>query len=730
MAPTTTVLRVAIAVPLAQAFDYLPPPRVDAASVEAGTRLAVPFGRGERVGVVLGHAAESEVERGKLRRALRVLDDVPLLSPELAQTLNWAARYYQHPLGEVMETALPASLRRPQPLPAPAGEPALAHTRVANDADLPRKGSRAAILYELLGEGPLTYSALDARLPGWRSAAANLRKRGLAAATTLRMQAAPAVPIAGPPLSDEQGAAVAAIAARAGEFTPFVLEGITGSGKTEVYLALIAQALARGEQALVLVPEIGLTPQALRRFRERLACRIAVLHSGLADGERARAWLEAARGEAQVVIGTRSAVLAPLARAGIIIVDEEHDASYKQQEGWRYSARDLAVVRGKALGVPIVLGSATPSLETLANVEAGRYTRLRLSSRPGAARVSQFELIDLRGKPLQHGLADATIAALRTCLARGEQALVFRNRRGYAPVLACHVCAWHAACARCDKPLTWHRGAAQLACHHCGALQRVPSTCPQCGNAHLAPLGHGTERLEETLAQLFPQTPLVRIDRETTRRKHAFDSLFGTLANDEPALIVGTQMLAKGHDLPNLTLVVIVGVDEGLYSVDFRAEERLAQLIVQVAGRAGRARKRGTVLLQTHEPQHPLLQTVLRDGYAAAATRLLHERREAGLPPYAHLALLRAQAAQAVQADAFLQAAAALADAPPGIILLGPMPAPMPRRAGMQRAQLLLSAEDRAQLHAFLPDWIARVRALREARRVRWSIDVDPVDLY
>jgi primosomal protein N' (replication factor Y) len=722
-------LRVAIAVPLAQAFDYLPPAGVDAHAVIAGTRLAVPFGRGERVGIVLGHGNGSDVESAKLRRALRVLDDTPLLSGELAQTLAWAARYYQHPLGEVLEAALPASLRRVRALPAPVGERALART-AASDSALPRTGSRAAALYELLAAGPFTYSALDADLPGWRSAAATLRKRGLVAITSLQMRRPPVAPIAGPPLSGEQKAVITAVSAQADQFAPFVLEGITGSGKTEVYLALIAEVIARGQQALVLVPEIGLTPQTLRRFRERLACRIAVLHSGIADDERARAWLEAARGEAQVIIGTRSAVLAPLAQAGIIVVDEEHDASYKQQEGWRYHARDLALVRAKALGVPVVLGSATPSLETLANIENGRYTRLHLTSRPGSARPPQFQLIDLRGKPLQHGLADATIAALRACLARGEQALVFRNRRGYAPVLACHVCAWHAACARCDKPLTWHRGAAQLACHHCGAQQRVPSACPQCGNAYLAPLGHGTERLEETLAQLFPQTPLVRIDRETTRRKNAVDDLLGRLANEEPALIVGTQMLAKGHDLANLTLVVIVGVDEGLYSVDFRAEERLAQLIVQVAGRAGRARKPGTVLLQTHEPQHPLLQTVLREGYATAATRLLRERRDAGLPPYTHLALLRAQAAQSAHVDAFLRAAQETADNPTSMSLLGPMPAPMPRRAGMQRAQLLLSAEERARLHAFLPEWIARLRALSEARRVRWSIDVDPIDLY
>jgi primosomal protein N' (replication factor Y) len=540
----------------------------------------------------------------------------------------------------------------------------------------------------------------------------------------------PRTPIAGPPLNAEQTTVIEEIAVQFGQFAPTLLEGITGSGKTEVYLALIKQTVARGEQTLVLVPEIGLTPQTLRRFRERLDARIEVMHSGLGDGERTRAWLAAARGEADVVIGTRSAVFAPLPRAGLIVVDEEHDASYKQQEGWRYSARDLALVRGRALSVPVVLGTATPSLETLANVEAGRYRKLHLFARPGAARLPQFHLVDLRGKPLQHGLARETIAALRACVERGEQALVFRNRRGYSPVLTCHQCGWHAACARCDKPLTWHRGAARLRCHHCGAEQRVPPACTQCGNANLAPQGLGTERLEESLAELFPDTPLVRIDRETTRRRNALDELLDALARDRAALIVGTQMLAKGHDLPNLTLVVIVGVDEGLFSVDFRAEERLAQLIVQVAGRAGRALKPGQVWLQTHHPDHPLLRSVLGHGYAAAAQRLLRERREAGLPPFAHLALLRADAPQQDQVDKFLHAAANLAAHPDGVSLLGPMPAPMPRRAGLQRGQLLLSADERTRLHAFLPDWIASVRTLREVRRVRWSLDVDPADLY
>ena len=720
------ILRVAVPVPLLQVFDYLPP--ADAAALPvAGCRVAVPFGNTRRVGIVVEVAQDSELPRARLKAALGVLDRQPLLTPELLDTLRWTARYYQHPLGEVLQTALPTGLRRAREA-ADAGERALVLT--GSDAAAPRAGSRAAHLLELLRAGPLTGARLDALLPGWRSAATNLKGRGLIAFTHVAAGELLRSRIAGPPLTAEQQQAIDEIERERATFSPILLEGITGSGKTEVYLGVIEQVLARGQQALVLVPEIGLTPQALRRFRERLPGAIAVLHSGLADGARTRAWLSAARGEANVVLGTRSAVFTPLPRAGVIIVDEEHDASYKQQDGLRYSARDLALVRAKALAIPVVLGSATPALETLANVEAGRYRRLHLAARPGAARLPEFRCIDLRGKPLHEGLAAELVSALRACLARGEQALIFRNRRGYAPVLLCHACGWNATCARCDKPLTWHRGAARLRCHHCGADQRVPPQCPQCNNVDLRPRGLGTERIEEALTALFPGVPVIRIDRETTRHRDGVDDLLGRLAPDQPGLLVGTQMLAKGHDLPNLTTVAILGVDDGLFSVDFRASERLCQLVTQVAGRAGRALKPGTVWLQTHHPDHPLLRCLMRSGYAIAAQILLAERREAELPPYAHMALLRAEAPLQTHVDAFLQQAFELAATPHGVSLLGPMPAPMPRRAGRFRGQLLLSAGERGALQAFLGAWLMRVRDSTGARRVRWSIDVDPIDLY
>ncbi|HET6805746.1 MAG TPA: primosomal protein N', partial [Frateuria sp.] len=619
-------------------------------------------------------------------------------------------------------------LREPRPLPETT-EPCYALTvagQSARDAGSRRGSSRT--LLDLLAKAPLEAAELDIALPGWRPAARRLLDAGLVERRF--PEPADPTPTPAPALSTEQAAAVMAVAAAFDRFQPFLLHGVTGSGKTEVYLALIAQALAAGKQALLLVPEIGLAPQTVRRLRERLGVPVEVIHSNLAEGERARAWLRARNGEARVVLGTRSAVFTPLPRAGLIVVDEEHDGAYKQQEGFRYHARDLALVRARALDVPVLLGSATPSLETLANVEAGRYRALHLHARPGAARPPQVQIVDMRAQRLEHGLSPTLLAAVADTTARGEQALVFRNRRGYAPVLLCHACGWHAECPRCERPMTLHAQRRALVCHHCDRHAAVPPACPACGAAELRPQGQGTERLEEALTTHFPGVPVVRIDRETTRRRDAFERLLDGLAADAPAILVGTQMLAKGHDLPNLTLVAIVGVDEGLLSVDYRAGERLAQLVVQVAGRAGRARKPGRVLLQTHHPEHPLLRGLLARGYAAAAHELLAERHQASLPPYSHQALLRVEAHQRTEVEAFLAEAHAALPADPALRIAGPMPAPMPLRAGRHRGQLLLEAGARAPLHAVLRPWQHVLAGLPSARRVRWSLDVDPIDLY
>ena len=721
------VLRIALPVPLATLFDYLPPA---SGTAVAGSRVLVPFGRSKVVGVVVETDVPAQVGNTRLKRVLRMLDDEPLLDAELMQTLAWAADYWLGAPGEAYANALPLLLREDKALPE-TREPSWQLTiagRSALDAGSRRGGSRA--LLQTLLAGPLSATELDATLPDWRAAARRLAEAGLIERAEPAPSATffPAAPAHA--LHAEQDAAVAAVTEAFGCFQPFLLDGITGSGKTEVYLSLIERTLAQGRQALLLVPEIGLAPQTVRRLRDRLGVSVEVLHSNLAEGERARAWLRMRSGEARVVLGTRSAVFTPLPHAGLIIVDEEHDSAYKQQEGFRYHARDLALVRGRALQVPVLLGSATPSLESLANVEAGRYRALHLRSRPAATQSPQVQIVDMRAQRLEHGLSPALLHVVGETVARGEQVLVFRNRRGYAPVLLCHNCGWHAECPRCEHPLTLHAAWRKLVCHHCDLQAPVPSACPACGSQELKPQGQGTERLEETLTAHFPQTPVLRIDRETTRRRDAFEQLLDNLAQDAPAILVGTQMLAKGHDLPNLTLVAIVGVDEGLLSVDFRSGERLAQLVVQVAGRAGRARKPGRVLLQTHHPDHPLLRTLLWQGYASAVKELLAERKQTGLPPYGHQVLLRCEAHQRAAVDAFLaEACAALPDTSK-LQIAGPMPAPMPLRAGRQRGQLLIEATNRRDLHAAVRPWSMQLAQLPSARKVRWSLDVDPIDLY
>ncbi|MEP6633679.1 MAG: primosomal protein N', partial [Luteimonas sp.] len=650
---------------------------------------------------------------------------------ELFESLRWLSRYTHAPLGEVLATAMPAAMRRGDAWP---------DTRVwvwrtvaANDAtQRPLRGNPQR-LFALLSDGPRDEDALDDAMPAWRAAARALRKRGLIERIAIASaQHAPTLQ-AGPTLNEAQRAACEAVGGDRG-FVAWLLDGVTGSGKTEVYLQAIADCIARGKQALILVPEIGLTPQALARFRARLGVPVHASHSGLSDSERARTWAAAWRGEARVIVGTRSAVFTPLPQAGLIVIDEEHDASYKQQDGIRYHARDFALVRAKALDVPVVLGSATPSLESLHNAQSGRYGYLRLRHRAGDAQPPRVRVLDVRKRPLEAGLSPELLTAVARAIDAGGQVLVFKNRRGYAPVLLCHDCGWSAQCKRCGtrdvgRPMTVHGGGRRLQCHHCGARQPVPAACPDCASLALQPQGAGTERIEDALTARFPDVPVLRIDRGSTRRKDALAQHFAALGT-RPGILVGTQMLAKGHDLPNLTLVAVVGIDEGLYSADFRAAEKIAQLLIQVAGRAGRADKPGEVLLQTHHPEHPLLRLLLEGGYAAFAQAELAQREAAGFPPFAHLALLRAEAKLSEPPMEFLRAAhALLADCDARVELDGPVPAPMPKRAGLHRAQLLLSAPQRRTLHAALDASLPAIHALREARKVRWSLDVDPVDL-
>jgi primosomal protein N' (replication factor Y) (superfamily II helicase) len=773
------VVRVALPTPLRRLFDYRAGPAdgsIDAPALQVGTRVRVPFGQRSLIGVAMEMAAGSELPDERLKPVLEQLDPQPIFDPASLALLAWAADYYHHPIGEVLAAALPKSLRRGAAIESveerwvltadgrdayARGEPrraprqrqllaALAQTDAAAAAvggpdRLPRPGALAP---------PLGLAAADLEeQPGsWRDAARALIARGWLAAIEVTAAAAPAATAHGGPASEsvvagagpepnaEQHAAIERICGTLGVFGAFVLHGVTGSGKTEVYLRVVERALQLGRGALVLVPEIGLTPQLVSRFRQRFATPLAVLHSALTDHERLLAWREAFSGRARIVLGTRSAVFAPVQDLGVIIVDEEHDTSFKQHEGgFRYSARDLAVVRAHRSGVPVVLGSATPALETLQNVAAARYTRLVLTRRAADAAPPRISLIDLRSSAARAGISTPAVQAIERHLHAGGQVLVFLNRRGYAPTLLCTACGWMAPCRDCDARLTVHLGAARLRCHHCGADSALPERCPQCGFA-VKPVGQGTERIEETLATLFPGVPCIRLDRDVVRRRGDMEEAMRRMSSGEARILVGTQMVTKGHDFPNVTLVVVLNADQGFFSTDFRAPERLAQTIVQVAGRAGRGEKAGEVLIQTEFPDHPLLLSLLAEGYDGFARAALAERSQASWPPFSRLAAVRDSGKTAEAALAFLTDARRAADGlrggpgngawARGVRLLGPAPAAMAKRAGRHHAQLLLESADRAALHRFLDTWLPALESLPSARRVRWDLDVDPIELF
>ena len=730
--PSPLILRVAVPAPLRRLFDYLAPADCDPAGLQPGVRVRVRFGARELVGVLMETSRHSELPAGRLKPALGVIDRAPLLPPALLKLLHWAADYYQHPVGEVFHSAFPVLLRSRD-----RGETTRRWAATAEGL---------ATATEQLARTPAQARALGLLQAGGAQPAAALAEQGVTAATLRSLQqrglaeqlsesAAPALATAHAagqpplPLSAEQAAALATIDSGEG-FHCSLLEGITGSGKTEIYLQFIARVLARGRQALVLVPEIGLTPQTVERFRRRFAVPIAVMHSNLGERARWRAWEAARLGQARIVIGTRSALFTPLAQPGCIVIDEEHDPSFKQQEGFRYSARDVAVKRGQLEGIPVLLGSATPSLESLHNALAGRYRHAVLHTRAGSARPPRVRVVDLRGQPLRDGLSPELVDALQHHLSRGAQALVFLNRRGFAPTLLCRDCGWLADCRHCDARLTAHFGQRRLSCHHCGASQAWPARCPDCHGQQLVPLGQGTERSELALTQLFPAVPVIRIDSDTTSRKEALQEQIALVNSGQPCILVGTQMLAKGHHFPGVTLVGVLEADAGLFSPDFRGPERMGQLLTQVAGRAGRGEEAGEVLVQSWHPEHPLLQRLLHEGYPQYARQLLEERRQLELPPFAQLALFRSEASSQVAAEDLLRQVRAAAErlSPGGVSLLGPLPAAMPRRAGRYRAQLLLRSSSRARLHRLLEMLCRELESWKPGGSQRWSLEVDPLE--
>ena len=726
------IVRVALAVPLPRFFDYLYPPNL---MPIVGGRVLVPFGSQKRVGIVVDLPASSDVAKEKLKPIIDVLDAESLFNSTTWDWLAWSANYYRAALGDVLFQALPVKLRN--------GESAVKNDRTFwhitefgkqafESGELKRAKKQIEALNLLLtqdlekGNNEISsaiWSALKSKdyveeiiVPteqkSWQQALGDNPLVNLDNRLTLNKQQA----LAFSQLLFQEG------------FNVWLLEGVTGSGKTEIYLQYIEEVLKKGKQVLVLVPEIGLTPQTVRRFQARFNVEIDVLHSNLNDTQRLNVWERARTGQSAIVIGTRSALFTQFSDLGLIILDEEHDGSFKQQDGWRYHARDLGIVLAQKLNIPILLGSATPSLESVNNVQNGKYHHLVLSKRAGNATALRQFVIDLKHQRIQNGLSEPLLQRMQEHLEKGNQVLLFLNRRGFAPVLLCHECGWIDECHHCEKPYTYHQHQRVLRCHHCGAQKTVPMQCGHCGSTHLVTTGLGTEQLEETLKARFPQYNIARIDRDSTARKGKLEGYLEDIQQGKSQILIGTQMLAKGHHFSNVTLVALVNVDNALFSLDFRAEERLAQLYVQVAGRSGRAEKQGEVVLQTHYPDHPLLTTLLEKGYQAFAEETLKLRHNMGLPPFSFQALFKAQCRHSEEAENALSQLASFfyEQKIEGLQVLGPIPAPFSKKAGQYRWQLLLQHASRKQLQAALSRYSPE---LIKSSQVRLILDVDPLDL-
>ena len=726
------IVRVALAVPLPRFFDYLYPPNL---MPIVGGRVLVPFGSQKRVGIVVDLPASSDVAKEKLKPIIDVLDAESLFNSTTWDWLAWSANYYRAALGDVLFQALPVKLRN--------GESAVKNDRTfwritdlgkqaLESGELKRakkqiealnllltqdleKGNNeisSAIWSALKGKDYVEEIIVPTEQKSWQQALGDNPLVNLDNRLTLNKQQA----LAFSQLLFQEG------------FNVWLLEGVTGSGKTEIYLQYIEEVLKKGKQVLVLVPEIGLTPQTVRRFQARFNVEIDVLHSNLNDTQRLNVWERARTGQSAIVIGTRSALFTQFSDLGLIILDEEHDGSFKQQDGWRYHARDLGIVLAQKLNIPILLGSATPSLESVNNVKNGKYHHLVLSKRARNSTALRQFVIDLKHQRIQNGLSEPLLQRMQEHLEKGNQVLLFLNRRGFAPVLLCHECGWIDECHHCEKPYTYHQHQRVLRCHHCGAQKAVPMQCGHCGSTHLVTTGLGTEQLEETLKARFPQYNIARIDRDSTARKGKLEGYLEDIQQGKSQILIGTQMLAKGHHFPNVTLVALVNVDNALFSLDFRAEERLAQLYVQVAGRSGRAEKQGEVVLQTHYPDHPLLTTLLEKGYQAFAEETLKLRHNMGLPPFSFQALFKAQCRHSEEAENALSQLASFfyEQKIEGLQVLGPIPAPFSKKAGQYRWQLLLQHASRKQLQAALSRYSPE---LIKSSQVRLILDVDPLDL-
>ena len=725
------IIKVAVPTPLRRAFDYLCPQPLP----DIGCRVMVPFGKQKLVALVIAHPEDSTIEYKKLKTIHQIIDKTPLLPHSLFMLVQWAAKYYQHPIGDAFHSCLPTLLNKGEPAKltqeyiwkiTEQGQNAVSNLK--KNAIKQKKIMQLAIGLPEITESILSQSELT------KSQLKPLVDKGWLQALSVEPIKTKVDLYKSPPLSlnDEQTTCVNKVNEQLNQFKGFLLKGVTGSGKTEVYLQIIAEVLKQGHQALVLVPEIGLTPQTVKRFEARFNQKVAMLHSGLTDRQRLNIWLQAQQGLVSIIIGTRSSIFTPFFKLGLIVVDEEHDLSYKQQEGFRYSARDLALLRAQYEDIPVILGSATPSMESLSNVSQGKLALLTLNQRAANATPPHIKVLDVRQRYLEQGLSQPLIERINHHLSQGNQCLIFLNRRGYAPSLLCHDCGWLADCQRCDRHMTYHHQFKRLHCHHCDKQLFVPKQCPECKSPHLLPIGMGTERLQEVLEQKFPDKKVIRIDRDTTRNKLAMQQFIEQIKNDEVDILVGTQMLAKGHHFPKLTLVGVIDIDSCLFSADFRATERTAQLLTQVAGRAGRSVQQGEVIIQTHHPENPLLINLFTQDYQTLSEQILAEREAAMLPPFHSMALLRAESNHLQQPMEFLQKASSLFsnNHQHNVSCFGPFPAPMPKRAGKLRAQLLIQANHRKHLQLLLQYVIPQIEQLPEAKKVRWSIDVDPQEIF
>ncbi len=763
MSVSHLIVQVALPGPFLSPLDYILPAGMK--QVFIGSRVKVPFRNQTKIGLVMGVSEESEFSFEKLKEIESIIDEVPIFDSGHLAFLQWASQYYHEPIGEVVMAALPKRLREGEAankqgkeiwslvegaqieIPARAAvQKKLLWTFLSDSEDSVHPWHDTAVAYTVGADHTLVFNEqLRAISSAWRKTLSKWQNLGWVNQSENHCWQTPSLPTPlKHPLNSEQNAVVEKVSdsIKKQSFASFLLQGVTGSGKTEVYLAMIERAISQGKQALVLVPEIGLTPQMVERFQAYLQVPVATLHSGMNDSERHCAWQVVKDHEVSVLLGTRSAIFAPFKNLGLCILDEEHDLSYKQQEGFRYSARDLLIRRAAMQGIPVVLGSATPSLESLHNVNQGRFTGLYLHQRAGQAQLPKVKVLDIRGESIQEGVSAPLKQAMEKHLRAGNQVLLFLNRRGFAPVLMCHECGWQMSCPSCDANMTYHQSkyGGYLQCHHCDYQAPEPSHCPQCHASELVKIGQGTERLEEAMKLWFPDKSVLRIDRDSTRLKGSMQEMTNLAKSGQADILLGTQMLAKGHDFPHVTLVGLLEIDQGLFSCDFRATERLSQLITQVSGRAGRSEKKGEVFIQSRHPQNPVLTQLITEGYAQVAKNLLKERQMAQLPPFAYQILIRAEANDESIVREFLWSIKAGLDLAlenlnssdqtlPNFHVWGPIAAPMLRRQGRYRYQLMLNSDSRNLLHQLLGSIEPAIYKSPLTRKVRWSIDVDPQEM-